>query len=308
MAQQERRRTAEEERRHQLAKEAEEQRALDEARESKNDSINVLNDTEENLMLETALTKPSLGVSGTDNGLIEQQGHEVGVDVAQQGGHEGEEDQGEIPLSLDSSLETVFGPGATLLAKKLGSYSDKREELKLSDTEINSDNEVKHVKASTPLKEQRKKRVRNNINSGDLGSIQGTEDNSDVSSEGEHSEEATKEVKKPRLLGGKSGDTSKDKNVETLESKNNLAENKSNYSEELAEEIGGVTDNNEGSKEEDNIEKALLDLHEDAPLEDPGPSLVSEDGEERVEDVPLEDPGPSLVSEDGEGRVAGATQ
>ena len=51
-----------------------------------------------------------------------------------------------------------------------------------------------------------------------------------------------------------------------------------------------------------------MDLHEDAPLEDPGPSLVSEDGEERVEDVPLEDPGPSLVSEDGEGRVAGATQ
>ena len=116
---QERLRTAEVERQHQIAKEAaEQQRALDEAKGSQRDSITGLSDNEENLILETALTKPSLGVSGSDNGLLDQQDHEgVGVDVVKQAGNEADE-QSDNPPSLDSSLENVFGAGATLLAKK----------------------------------------------------------------------------------------------------------------------------------------------------------------------------------------------
>ena len=95
----------------------------------KNDSINSLSDDEENLILETALAKPSLGVSGSDSDLFDEQGHElVGVDAAHQAGNDTDE-QSEIPPSLDSSLERVFGPGATLLAKELERYTDKKEEL-----------------------------------------------------------------------------------------------------------------------------------------------------------------------------------
>ena len=90
IANQERLRTAEVERQHQIAKEAaEQQRVMDEANGSQNDSSTDLSDNEENLVLETALTKPSLGVSGSDNGLVDQQDHEgVGVDVLKQAGNE----------------------------------------------------------------------------------------------------------------------------------------------------------------------------------------------------------------------------
>ena len=89
--------------------------------------------------------RPSLGVSRSDNDLIDHQAKEVvevdddqqvgneeeeqsvtgsdevvGVDVDQQEGNKDEE----IHSSLDSSLETVFGPGATLLARELESNSD----------------------------------------------------------------------------------------------------------------------------------------------------------------------------------------
>ena len=141
------------ERQHQLAKEAaEQQRAMNEEKELQNDSITGLSDNEENLILETALTKPSLGVAGSDNGLFDQQGHEgVGVGVVKQAGNEVEE-QSENPPSLDSSLETVFGPGATQLAKELENDSGKKEELVTSDTEHNSDSEVEHLNGSTPVK------------------------------------------------------------------------------------------------------------------------------------------------------------
>ena len=85
-------------------------------------------------MLVTAVAQPSLGVSESDQGLLDQQGHKVvRVDVAQAVGNEGDEES-EFPLSLDSSLEKVFGPGATLLAKQLKNNSDNREELEISDT------------------------------------------------------------------------------------------------------------------------------------------------------------------------------
>ena len=76
---------------------------------------------------------------------------------------------------------------------------DKKEELITSDTEVNSDSEVEHLDVSTLAKDQRKKRVRGNIKLGDQSSIKVNVDNHGASSEGEHSEEAIKKVKKPRL-------------------------------------------------------------------------------------------------------------
>ena len=271
------------------------------------------------LILETALTKPSLVVSGSDNGVFDQQGHgSVGVEAVMQAGNEVEEES-ENPPSLDSSLEIVFGPGATQLAKELENISDKNEELMISDSEQDSDSAVEDPNGSSPAKDQRKKRVRKNIKSGDgdLSNITGIKDNSDVSTEGENPEEDTQEVKKPRLGEG-----------------NN---------EKLAE--GGVEDKDhtEGLQEGDKIFKDLLDMHEDVPsiasvdraegadgatqldvggyvpLEDPGPGIASVDSVVRVEgaaganqlggggDVPLEDPGPKSVKHGGEG-AAGATQ
>ena len=126
--------------------------------------------------------------------------------------------------------------------------SDKREELETSDIEQNSDSEVELVNASTPSKDQRKKRVRNSIKFGDLGSIQGIKDNSGLSSEGDNPEEATNEVKKPRL-GGESSESREE-------------------------------DNTEGLEEKDKISEALLNLHEEVPLGDPGPDTTKEDGGE----------------------------
>ena len=126
--------------------------------------------------------------------------------------------------------------------------SDKREELETSDIEQNSDSEVELVNASTPSKDQRKKRVRNSIKFGDLGSIQGIKDNSGAPSEEENFEEATNEVKKPRL-GGESSESREE-------------------------------DNTEGLEEKDKISEALLNLHEEVPLGDPGPDTTKEDGGE----------------------------
>jgi hypothetical protein len=68
-------------------------------------------------------------------------------------------------------------------------------------------------------------------------------------------------------------------------------------------------DHTEGLKEGDNIMQALLDMHEDVPLGDPGPKIVSEDGEQGVGgDVPLKDPGPKTVNEHGGEGAAGETQ
>ena len=103
-----------------------------------------------------------------------------------------------------------------------------------------------------------------------------------------------------------------------MEKENIIEENNSNHSEDLEEEKVGEKYNTEELKEEDKIFKVLLDLHEDVPLEDPGPNTANEDKGEGAagagatqdlhEDVPLEDPGPNTADEDkGEG-AAGATQ
>ena len=279
LAEQERLRTVEEERRSQIVKEDEQQRAMDEEKEHQNDATRDLNDEEENLRLITALAQPSLGGSRSDEELLDQEDHKGdGVDVAQSAENEGEE-QSEFPPSLDSSLETVFGPGATMLAKELENNSDKRDELKTSEAELNSDSEVELVNVSSPAKDQRKKRVRNNIKVGELGSIRGIKDNSCVSSEGENSEETTKEVKKPRLGGESSeSETLEKDNIHALENRNVILEENTNHSEELAEEMVEDKDHHtEGLEEEGGILKVLLDMHEGVPLEDPGPIIASVD-------------------------------
>ena len=177
------------------------------------------------------------------------------------------EELSDIPTSLDSSLEEVFGQGATKLVKKLENNSDKKEELKVSDTEHDSDSEVEHLKGSTPSKDQRKKRVREKI--------KGIKDNRGVSSEGENSGEATKELKKPRLGGENIGIHEKD-DIQALEKE------EENHSEKLAEEVVEDKDHTEGLEEQDKIFKALLDMHEEVPLEDPGPNHAGEDMEEGV--------------------------
>ena len=194
----------------------------------------------------------SVVVSGSDK--VDQQGQDQGAADVEQSGNE-EEEESEFPLSVDNSLELVFGPGATQLANELGSFSDKREEPKMGDTEQRSESEVELVNDDTPAKDHRKKRARNNIKFGDIDSIKGIQDNSGVSSEGENTEVASKEVKKPRL-----GEECEEENA--------------NNSEELAEEN---KDHTKGSEEKDKIFKVLLDMHEDVPLEDPGPNIESMD-------------------------------
>ena len=91
------------------------------------------------------------------------------------------------------------------------------------------------MNASTPSKEQRKKRVRNNFKFGDSNSIQEIKDKSGASSEGEHSEEAAKEVKKPRLLRGESSETlEEDNDSDILGDENIITKDKTNDSKELA--------------------------------------------------------------------------
>ena len=98
---------------------------------------------------------------------------------------------------------------------------------------------------------------------GDLSSTQGSKDNLGESSEEEHSEETTKEVKKPRLGGSSESQENNDK-LEILE--------------ELADEKVGDKDQTKGLKEEDNLLRILRDTHEEVPLEDPGPKIAIEDG------------------------------
>ena len=191
----------------------------------------------------TALAQPSLGGSGSDEELLDQEDLKgVGVDVAQSAENEGEE-QSECPLSLDSSLEIVFGPGATMLAEEL------------------ENSEFESVRVVAPSRDRKRKRGRKNFNVGEVNCFQGVKDNHGVSSGGEHFEDAVKEVERPRLGGS-----------ETQEEEGNIAEDRTDSSEELAEEIVGVKDRAAGLSEEDQILRELRDMHEEVPLEDPGPN------------------------------------
>ena len=98
-------------------------------------------------------------------------------------------------FQCNSSLEKVFGTGATKLAMELEEKTEKEGGL-ISDSGSGSDNELKF---STPAKDQRKKRERNNIKFGDISGISGLTAQHDISSEGEPSGGTNNEVKKPRL-------------------------------------------------------------------------------------------------------------
>ena len=67
-----------------------------------------------------------------------------------------------------------------------------------------------------------------------------------------------------------------DEIMKDLGGKHIILEENTNHSEKLTEDIV------EDKEEADNIMKILLDLHEDVPLEDPGPKTVNEDGVEGV--------------------------
>ena len=152
----------------------------------------------------------------------------------------------------------------------------------MSDTEINLDSsEVEHLNISTPAKDQRKKRGRKIINFGSFNNIEGIKDNHGVSSEGEHSEGAIKEVKKPRLGEGRNTQEEHN-NREILEEENIIAEDQNDFYEKLAQEIVGEKDHTEGLKEDGKIFEVRLDKHEGVPLEDPGPNIEGKDGEDGV--------------------------
>ena len=135
--------------------------------------------------------------------------------------------------------------------------------------------------------------MRKNIKFGNPSSIAGIMDNHGASSEGEHSGESSKEVKKPRL-GESGGIHDEDNSIKILED-GNIAEDKTKNSEEFSEEKMEDKDHTEGLEEGDKIMQVLLDMHGDVPLEDPGPNIVSEDREEGVAG-PTQQGGENIVS------------
>ena len=102
-----------------------------------------------------------------------------------------------------------------------------------------------------------------------LSCIQSNGDNDGVSSEEEHSEEAVKEVKKPRLGG--SSETKEAKNDNEMLEEGNMADDKTNNFGELAEEKLGE---NKGFEETLGAIAALINQHEEVPLGDPGPGCA----------------------------------
>jgi hypothetical protein len=96
-------------------------------------------------------------------------------------------------FTLDTSLERVFGSGATMLAIE---FEGATEVVDPGPSGSSSDSE-KEMTFSTPAREEiRKKRVRGNSSFGNLSGISEVKENNELSSEEETSEEA---VKKPRL-------------------------------------------------------------------------------------------------------------
>ena len=146
-----------------------------------------------------------------NNRLLGRLGNDVQVgEKEEQQGHQehGEGDQVDRALcdessssgifQCNSSLEKVFGTGATKLAIELEERTEKERGLKSSFSDSGSGSDIE-LTVSTPAKDQRKKRERNNIKFGDISGIFGLIAQHDISSEGEPSGGTNKEVKKPRL-------------------------------------------------------------------------------------------------------------
>ena len=94
-----------------------------------------------------------------------------------------------------------------------------------------------------------------------------------------------KKVKKPRLGENKDRTFNSEELTEGNGGNEDHTEGlKEEDTEGLKEDDteGLKEDDTEGLKENDEIFQILLDMHEDVPLEDPGPNIASEDREEGV--------------------------
>ena len=104
-----------------------------------------------------------------------------------------------------------------------------------------------------------------------------------------------------------------DEIMKDLGGKDIIEEENTNHSEKLTEDIVEDKDHTE-MEEADNIMKILLDMHEEVPLEDPGPSVDRAEGAAGATQLGvggyIEDPGPgpNIAIEDRKAGVAGATQ
>ena len=93
-----------------------------------------------------------------EHGNIQQQCLELVEVLSDSGAHKTD--------NIDSSLEKVFGPGATMLAAE---FQEDKDELNLSSSDTSEVDE--NIGISTPAKDQRKKRARRNIKFGNISGI-----------------------------------------------------------------------------------------------------------------------------------------
>ena len=148
-------------------------------------------------------------------------------------------------FTLDTSLERVFGQGATRLAIEFEGGSGGK-----SESDSSSDSEVDVTAVSTPSRDEiGKKRLRGFKEFGNLSGISGKATH-EMSSEGDSTEDEN-EVKKPRIAGDQ------DDGSDTI-------------GDPLSTEA--VVENGEA-------EDSVVELLEGVPLGVPGPSASGGDGE-----------------------------
>ena len=159
----------------------------------------------------------------------------------------GDNGLGRRGFTLDTSLERVFGQGATMLALEFEGGTGGTAESKESSSEQSSEEE-EDVSASTPSRDEvGKKRLRGKTKFGDISGISGLKGNHELSSDGETSEDADNEVKKPRLATG----------------------NEMDGLDDIADLFGTVAVEEDGQAGE-----PLVEQLEGVPLEEPGPNGV----------------------------------
>ena len=148
-------------------------------------------------------------------------------------------------FTLDTSLERVFGTGATLLAIEFEGGSEARVESEESSSDSSSESE-ECMSVSTPSRDEvGKKRSRGRAKFGNISGISGLEGNHELSSsEGDISEDVDKEIKKPRLA----------------------TECEQVGSVTIADPVGTVAVEENGEPGE-----SLVEQHDVVLLEDPGP-------------------------------------
>ena len=122
----------------------------------------------------------------------------------------GNQEVGGRGFTLDTSLERVFGRGATMLAIEFEGMSEGGTIASLDDSSSESE---KEMSVSTPARDElRKKRDRTgtSVSFGNLSGISRVGASHELSSsEGEQFEDGGNEVKKQRFASGNHGDESK---------------------------------------------------------------------------------------------------